>query len=136
VLLPGPITIAPGVSVDIHTFIVAATCILVGLQSITFGMIARRYATRSGLLPPSSRYDTVLESITSEQLLLVAAVLGLLGISGFGWSLITWARAGFGALDYPLVMRILIASMTAIAAAIQLTLSAFLASLLDINTKA
>jgi glycosyltransferase involved in cell wall biosynthesis len=132
-LLPGEVMIAPDVRLDVHTFLVAAMCVLLGLQSVTFAIIARRYATRSGLIPPSPRYGDVLEWMSLERMLLIGLVLAIFGLGGFAWSLSVWARTGFGPLDYPLVMRILIASMTAIAAAIQLVLSAFLMSILDIK---
>ena len=133
ILLPGQVMITPDLGLDVHTFLVAAMCILLGLQGVTFAMIARRYATRSGLIPPSPRYGDVLEWMSLERMLLIGLVLAIFGLVGFAWSLSIWARTGFGPLDYPLVMRILIGSMTAIAAAIQLVLSAFLMSILDIK---
>jgi glycosyltransferase involved in cell wall biosynthesis len=132
-LLPGEVMIAPHVGVDVHTFLVSAMCVLVGLQSVTFAIIARRYATRSGLIPPSRRYSGVMEWLTLERMLLIGLMLAIFGFGGFGWSLAVWAKTGFGVLEYPLVMRIMIASMAAIAAAIQLMLSAFLMSVLDIK---
>jgi glycosyltransferase involved in cell wall biosynthesis len=133
VLLPGEVIIAPDLGLDIHTFVVAAMCVLLGLQSITFAIIARRYATRSGLIPPSPRYDSLLEWVSLERMLLIGFMLAIFGAAGFIWSFSVWARTGFGALNYPLVLRILIASMTAIAASIQLVLSAFFMSILDIK---
>jgi hypothetical protein len=132
VLLPGEVRITPDLRLDVHTFLVAAMCALLGLQSVTFAMIARRYTTRSGLIPASPRYGDILEKVTLEHVLLVGIVLGIFGLGGFVWSLYFWASTGFGPLEYPLVMRILIGSMTAIAAAIQLVLSGFLMSILDI----
>jgi glycosyltransferase involved in cell wall biosynthesis len=134
-LLPGPIEIAPGLKLDVHTFLVSATCILVGFQSITFAALARRYATRRGLIPPSPRYHSFLESLTLERMLFVGLFLAFLGVIGLGWALFSWAQVSFGALEYPLVMRVLIISMTAIAAAVQLTLSAFFASVMEIDIK-
>jgi glycosyltransferase involved in cell wall biosynthesis len=133
ILLPGAITISQDLRLDVHTLLVAAMCVLLGLQSVTFGMIARRYAARSGLIPSSLRYAGMLEWITLERMLLIGLALAIFGFGGFLWSLSVWARTGFGSLDYPFVMRILITSMTAIAAAIQLVLSAFLMSILDIK---
>jgi glycosyltransferase involved in cell wall biosynthesis len=133
ILLPGEVTISPDLRLDVHTFLVAAICVLLGLQSVTFAIIARRYATRSGLIPPSPRYAGMLEWVSLERMLLIGLVLAISGFGGFLWSLYVWARTGFGSLDYPLVMRILIISMTGIAAAIQLVLSAFLMSILDIK---
>jgi glycosyltransferase involved in cell wall biosynthesis len=133
ILLPGEVKIAPDLGLDVHTFLVAAMCVVLGLQSVTFAIIARRFATRSGLIPPSSRYGDMLQWVTLERMLIIGVVLLILGFGGFVWSLSIWGRTGFGALDYPLVMRILIASMTAIAAAIQLMLSAFLMTIMDVS---
>jgi glycosyltransferase involved in cell wall biosynthesis len=132
-LMPGKVIIAQGVELDVHTFLVAAICVLLGLQSVTFAIIARRYATRLGLIPPSLRYGDILEWLTLERMLLIGLMLALSGVGGFVWSLFAWAGTGFGPLDYPMVMRVLIASMTAIAAAVQLALSAFLMTILDID---
>ena len=131
-LWPGRVMIAH-VQLDILVFLVASICILLGLQSITFAAIARRYATRSGLLPRSQRYGGLLEWMTLEGMLLLGLVLVILGLAGFTWSLFGWVRSGFGPLDYPSVTRIMITSMTAIAAAFQLALSAFFMSILDIK---
>ena len=49
VLLPGAVSIA-GIVFDLHTFIVSCFAILVGLQSITFAVIARKYAAQRGLV--------------------------------------------------------------------------------------
>ena len=74
-LLPGPVQAGPGVLLDIHTFVVAATCILLGVQGITFGVIAQRYATRIGLLPPSTRYGKAIELMTQERMLVIGIIL-------------------------------------------------------------
>jgi glycosyltransferase involved in cell wall biosynthesis len=133
ILWPGRVIIARGVQLDILAFLVASICFLLGLQSVTFAAIARRYTTRSGLLPRSRRYGDLLEWITLEYMLLLGLVLVILGLAGFVWCLFVWVRSGFGPLDYPVVMRVMINSMTAFAAAFQLALSAFFMSILDIK---
>jgi hypothetical protein len=60
-LLPGPLRIGR-VSFDVHTFLVAALCIIVGLQSISFAIIGRRFASRYGFIPRSGNYDRLLEA--------------------------------------------------------------------------
>src|SRR5262249_1765659 len=79
VLLPGPFLIGP-VGFDIHTFIVACIFILLGMQSITFGIVARRYGIRTGLIPASPRRAWMLETATLERLLIVALGIMVLGI--------------------------------------------------------
>ena len=130
-LLLGPVKIGD-VSIDLHTFLVACVCILLGLQSITFAAISRRYATSHGLIPPSPRYASILESLTLERLLIAALVVGLLGLIGVGWCLGVWASAGFGPIRGVFLLRVLMLSLTAVAAAVQLVFSAFLASIVAI----
>src|SRR5258708_22411444 len=49
-LFPGPVQIAHGISVDIHTFLVGAIAIV---QTLSFGLVAQRFAVRHQLLPAS-----------------------------------------------------------------------------------
>jgi len=131
-LLPGPFLIGP-VSFDIHTFIVACIFILLGMQSITFGIVARRYGIRTGLIPASPRRTWMLETATLERLLIVALGIMVLGIGGVFWCVGLWASAGFGPLEYAVLVRGLMLSLTAIAASIQLALTAFLAGIMEIQ---
>jgi hypothetical protein len=130
-LLLGPVEIGD-VSIDVHTFLVACICILLGLQSITFAAIARRYATSHGLIPPSPRYASILEALTLERLLIAALVVGVLGLIGVGWCLGVWVSGGFGPIRGVFVLRVLMLSLTAVAAAVQLVFSAFLVGIVAI----
>jgi hypothetical protein len=131
VLLLGPVRIG-AVSIDVHTFLVACVCILLGLQSITFAAISRRYATSHGLIPPSPRYASILEALTLERLLIAALLVGVLGLIGVAWCLSVWASGGFGPIRGVFLLRVLMLSLTAVAAAVQLVFSAFLASIVAI----
>lgn len=130
-LLPGPVFIG-SVGIDIHTFIVACICILVGLQSLSFALVARRYGAARGFLPASATYKSALSAITLERLLLIALALLILGLAGLGWCVAIWASAHFGVLEYASLLRGLMLSLTAIAAAIQLAFTAFLAGIMDV----
>jgi glycosyltransferase involved in cell wall biosynthesis len=133
-LLPGRVFVG-SVGIDIHTFIVACIAILLGLQSIGFALITRRYGIRNGFIPGSARYTSLLEALTLERLLVAALGLFLLGMGGLVWCVWVWASAGFGPLEYANLLRILVLSLTAIAAAIQLAFTAFLAGIMDIPTR-
>lgn len=133
-LLPGPVFVG-AVGIDIHTFIVACICILLGLQSISFAIVARRYGAARGFLPASSQYVSALSAFTLERMLLVALVLLILGLIGLGWCVAIWASARFGELQYASLLRGLMLSLTAIAAAIQLAFTAFLAGIMDVPTQ-
>jgi hypothetical protein len=131
-LANGPLHISADVSLDIHTFLVACIAVVLGTQSLTFGVIARRYAKRAGLLPPSRRYHWLIDGISLEMLLRAAALLLLAGGTGLGWSFYSWGKGGFGALPHDELLRLMILSTCGIAAAVQLGFSAFLLGLLDL----
>ncbi|MCZ8316707.1 MAG: hypothetical protein O9344_17580 [Phreatobacter sp.] len=69
ILFPGPVKLE-GISFDVHSLIVACIAIIVGLQSISFSLIARKFATSQGLMPPSERFAGLLDAFTLERLLI------------------------------------------------------------------
>ncbi|MDB5589158.1 MAG: glycosyltransferase family 2 protein [Devosia sp.] len=130
-LLPGPMHIG-GVVLGIHTFLVAALCVIVGVQSIAFAIIGRRFASRYGFIPPSDTYDRILEAITLERILLLSAILMLTGVVALGWGLSEWAQRGFGDLDPRTTMRAAILALTALVCGFQLMMSGFMSSMINI----
>ena len=77
-LFAGPVRIPHGISLDSHTFLVGAIAILIGIQSLTFGLIAQRFAVRYQLLPQSSWNYRLASFLTFERGLVVAiSVIGL-----------------------------------------------------------
>lgn len=134
-LFRGPLQIAHGISLDTHTFLVGAIAVLIGVQNLTCGLIAQRFAVRYQLLPGSTRSHRLLSHLTFERGLIVAiSVIGL-GAAGFIWSLLTWASVDFGPLAYPIVLRVLIISLTGIAIGVQLGFTVFLAGIMSIPNK-
>jgi hypothetical protein len=134
-LFPGPFSVG-AVAFDINTFVVACVALLIGTQSVTFAAIARRYATQRGLLPPSARYSTLLRTLTPERLLVIGLAIFMLALMGLLWSLAQWVAVDFGRLEDPRILRVLMLSFTGLAAAVQLWLVAFLASLMEIPQRA
>jgi hypothetical protein len=132
-LLPGPVYITPSISLDIHTFLVGAVTILIGMQCISFAVVVRRYAAARGLLPRSEVVERFLVPLTLERVLLVALLIGLLGIGGLVWCVGRWADAGFGPLQYGAMIRVLTVSITGLALALQLAFTAFLSSIIEIE---
>jgi glycosyltransferase involved in cell wall biosynthesis len=131
-LIRGPVNISPTVQLDIHTFLVAAMFILVGLQAVTFAAISRRFGARYGFIPPSQTFGGILQWLTLERILVPAGILALGGLAGMVWGVGAWADQGFGPLNPSVTMRILIVAMTALVAGLQLILAGFLASILDV----
>jgi glycosyltransferase involved in cell wall biosynthesis len=131
-LIRGPVRVSPTLELDVNTFLFAAMCIILGLQAVSFAVIGRRFASRYGFIPKSEAFDTVLESLTLERVLAAAVVLVLIGLVAIAWAVVAWATAGFGPLDSSSVPRFMIVAMTTIVAGIQLAMSAFMASMIDI----
>ncbi len=131
ILLPGPFRLGH-VNFDVHTFLVAALCIIVGLQSISFAVIGRRFASRYGFIPRSGNYDRMLEALTLERILLVALLLMLIGAGALFWGLGEWARRDFGALNASSTMRPVILAMTSLVTGFQLMMSGFMSSMINI----
>ncbi|MBW0003943.1 MAG: glycosyltransferase family 2 protein [Hyphomicrobiales bacterium] len=132
-LLPGPVRIAPHVSLDVHTLLVASVSTLIGTQCLSFAVVVRRYAASRGLLPASHTVERLLVPITLERVLFSALFLAIVGIGGILWCVVQWASAGFGPLHYGLVIRVLTVSVTAVAIALQLVFTAFLSAIIEMK---
>ena len=124
--------IGPGMSLDIRTFLVGCLAMLVGVQFVTFGVIARRFAGRNALLPSRRPLHRFIDAVTMERLLQCAAVTGLLGVAGLGMAVWVWGRQHFGELAGGQMLRVMMLSVTAVVAAVQLGSSAFLLGVMDL----
>jgi glycosyltransferase involved in cell wall biosynthesis len=131
ILLPGPVRYG-NVVLDIHTFLVASLCIIVGAQAISFAVIGRRFASRYGFIPRSGNYDRFLEALTLERVLLAAIILMCAGAGGLLWGVGEWAQRGFGPLNPGSTMRAMILAMTALVTGFQLMMSGFMSSMVNI----
>ncbi|WP_224701291.1 glycosyltransferase family 2 protein [Devosia aquimaris] len=131
ILLPGPARLGT-ITLDIHTFLVAALCVIVGLQSIAFAIIGRRFASRYGFIPRSGNYDRLLESLTLERILLVAVVLMVVGLAALVWGLSEWAARDYGPLNPSRTMRPVILATTSLVCGFQLMMSGFMSSMINI----
>ena len=134
VLLPGVVKVG-NVGFDIHTFTVACIAVLVGIQALSFGVVARRFAIINRLLPPPRAFPSILAALTLERVLLAAAIIALCGVAGVIACVVQWASTNFGPLEYSEMLRILILSLTAIAIGIQLALTGFLSAIVEISMR-
>jgi hypothetical protein len=132
-LSQGQVALTRSVALDVHTLVVACFAILIGAQLIMFGGLARRYSVMEGVLPSSRGSKTLVLGLTLETILLGALGLLLAGGAGAVWAIAGWARSGFGPIPYNNVMRLLVPSLTAVALAIQLAASGFLASVFTLR---
>ena len=128
----GPLQLSATVEIDLHTFLVAGMLILVGLQSVSFAIVARRFASRYGIMPKSATFDAVLEFLTLERILVAALVLVLIGLGSMIWGVTQWAARDFGHLNITTTMRAMIVATTTLVAGMQLGLTGFMSSMMNI----
>jgi glycosyltransferase involved in cell wall biosynthesis len=132
-LLPGKLALSASVSLDIRAFLIGCTAIVVGVQAIAFGLIARRFASAHNLLPPHRRAQALLDWVSLERLLQFAGVLACAGVAGIGSATTSWANADFGAINDGQLLRVMVLSVSAIVIAVQLGLSGLLLGVLDLR---
>ena len=132
-LLPGPLPIGHGVTLDLHTMLVSCAACVVGVQSVCFALIARDYAIARKLIPPATRDWQPFRRFTLERMLLLGSAIFLGGIAGLAWALLAWSEVHFGDLGYSRVIREVILSVTALSTGAQLILSGFLAGVIAIG---
>jgi glycosyltransferase involved in cell wall biosynthesis len=134
-LVPGQRSVG-SVTFDVSTLLYFSLAVIVGLQSVYFFLTARWFGITEGLLPDDPRIRRLLEGRGRLELGLAAGIL-LLGI-GLGlsvYALATWNEAGFGRLDYPDTLRIIIPGATLIACGMQTALSALFLSVLGLRRR-
>ncbi|MBV9509553.1 MAG: hypothetical protein JO303_04650 [Caulobacteraceae bacterium] len=124
----GEVALTPHISLNVHSLVVSCFAILIGVQLMVFGALARRYHTLEGVLPPAARFQKFLMGMNLESILQVALVIFAAGAAGIAWSVASWAGSGFGPIHYDSLMRVLVMSLTGVAVAIQLAAAGFLAS--------
>jgi hypothetical protein len=129
VLLPGPVMLG-FVTLDVHTLLYASGAVVMGFQAMQFWVFARLYGALTGLLPEPPGLTQTLSRFGLEAALVVAALLLLLGFGLGFFALAQWGAEDFGALSGGKVMRLAIASVTAMLLALQLAFGAFFLALL------
>jgi glycosyltransferase involved in cell wall biosynthesis len=134
-LFGGPVWVGD-VGFETKTFMAGGLCLLVGVQSLTFALMVRRYASRQGFLPRHARYADFLDRVTLERLALAALILFIGGCGGITWCFMGWWGAFFGPYDSPLATRLMVLSITLLAAAVQVFLTAFLIAIMEAGTEA
>ncbi len=103
-LLTGPLKIG-AVSFDVHTLFFAGAGIILGYLSFSFGVIARMFGIREGLLGEHA----VLEKVRTSPVLEVGGIAGLalilFGLVSGGCALSEWGQQNFGALSSQGLLR-------------------------------
>ena len=121
-----------GVGIDVNTMVYAAAAIIGGVQLISFYGFAYLSSVRLGLRPPREGMRWIESERLLENGLVVAILLGLVGLGLAVYSVLYWRTAGFGALDPRESLRIVIPAATALILAIQVGSAVFFLSVLNL----
>jgi glycosyltransferase involved in cell wall biosynthesis len=131
-LLYGRVQVETGLALDINTFVAACFLVISGVQVLSFGVLARHYASITGMLPGGRRSAWLLKYGTTDNMVLVAAVLLIAGLATFGFAALAWAKVGFGEVTDPMTPRAVVAGLSLVVIAIQIGFQAFLIGILQI----
>ncbi len=132
VLSFGQLTIG-SIGLGVHTMLVAATLMVVGVQLGALGVMSRAYAASLGLLPRSSRIETLIERIGLGWGALIGFIILLLGLACFLVAFIQWGSSSFGTLDAATTMRAPILGMLLTVLGVQAIMLSFTLSLTRIG---
>lgn len=130
--LPG-VQIGPAI-LDVHTLLVSSVAILMGAQLLAFAIFARGFAVANGLLPRRPWLDSLARVFPIERVMTLAAGAVACGLGLIGYVAYLWQQSGFGALDYPWTMRLVVPGATLVALGAGVIMSALFVSLLALRS--
>lgn len=133
-LLPGPLVIGT-TTFDVHSLMLAAAALILGTQTVSFAWLAAQFGANERLFPPTEPFLRIRQSLTLERFLVLGAGLILLGAGGVVAAVVIWGSAGFGDLDYGVMMRLVIPAVATLVIGVQIALTGFLSSILDLSVK-
>lgn len=131
-LIPAPLKLG-NVTLDTNTMLYGGILVILGLESVTFSVFTQIFGMNAGLLPINSQLRGLVNRLTLERGLLLGASFVLIGVIGTVLSLATWSYADFGPLNASRIARLTVPSVTALASGLQIILSSFFISILQIG---
>jgi glycosyltransferase involved in cell wall biosynthesis len=132
VLITGPLRVG-GVTLDIHTLLVAGFLALLGYQLVLFAVFTKIFAIRMGFHPPHPALQRLFQYVTLEVGLVVGALMVIAGLVGLILAVASWRAVGFGTLDPSLTMREVIPAVLMLAIGTQTVFASFFISILSID---
>lgn len=124
-----------GATLDVHTLLFSSFFFLIGYQALLFSAFAKVFAIGEGFHPTSERIERFFAVMTLEKFLLLSMGLFASGLFLLGLSVYKWWIAGFGAMDYPQTMRIVIPGVTLATLGFQSFFSSCFISILGMKRK-
>ena len=124
------------VGFDVSTLLYFALAVIVGLQAVYFFITARWFGITEGLLPEDHLIRRIVERPRRLEWALVIGLLLVAGGLGLSiYAVARWNEAGFGPLNYPDTLRVVIPAATLIACGMQTVLSALFLGVLGLRRR-
>jgi len=129
----GPFALPNNVVLDTNSYAAGCFMTIAGVQLISFGVLARYYASITGMLPRGARSDLIARFTTVDFAVRLAGIILALGIGIFAYAVWAWSRVNFGDLvGAPHISRAVMSGLSFIVIAIQLGFGAFMIGILRI----
>jgi glycosyltransferase involved in cell wall biosynthesis len=133
-LTKGPIIIG-NIGFDVSSLLVCSMSIILGVQLISFFLIAKLYGSTTGLLPHDSNITKLLKSIKIEIAAFSGIISAVIGFTLLTFGLYEWQLKGFGAMSYPNILRKVIPAVTLITLGMHIFFTSFLIGLFGLSKK-
>ncbi|MFA5933017.1 MAG: glycosyltransferase family 2 protein [Microgenomates group bacterium] len=97
-----------GINLDVHTLLISATFISIGIQILFLGLFTKIFLHQYNIIPTTHPLAFTLIKKHLNRATLICGVALLLGLIIVAKTFLGWYQQGFGALDYSVTMRMVI----------------------------
>jgi len=133
-LVAGPVKIG-NANLDIHALLMMYGIVVLGTQALFAGLFVNLYGHLNGFLPVSNTYIKITRFLSLEKLLAIALILGISGLSLFGYHTLQWFKEDFPPLDALVMMRQFIPALTLMTLSGQCIFNGFMLSTLYMDIR-
>jgi glycosyltransferase involved in cell wall biosynthesis len=122
-----------GAELDVNALLFSSLFLVLGYQSILFGVLTKAFAVAQGLLPSTKRVERFFQIFNLERGLVAGALVTLVGIALLVAVLARWMAVDFGPLDYRATLRLSIPGVMFTSLGVQTLFFSFFASILGLR---
>ena len=118
-----------------NSLLVSGMSILIGFQIMSFYLFTKVFAISEGFLPREPTIERFTKSFSLELGVFLGAAFFIIGMVFLGSAIFDWQKAGFGGLTQSVKLKQIIPAITLILLGVQVILSRFFLSILELNAE-